>query len=688
MVDQGLRYRADTKGMPSASFRRLSARRVLAFGLLAGVAAHAAHAMFGFGGHAVDRFFEDWLLNALILATSAACLLRGLRVRAERLAWLVLGAAMLSWSGGFVYWTLFIVRDPTPPYPSPADALWLAYYPAAYVALVLIIRSRIREFQKSLWLDGLIGGLAVASFGAALVFGAVLSNTGGNATQIAINLAYPLGDMVLVAFVVSMFALTGWRPGRAGLLLGIGFALNAVGDSLWVHSYATGTYSHGSLTETIWPVATGLIALAAWQPAHRAPAVALSGPRILVVPVVSGIVALGVLISMRFAPLNDVALTLASATLLAVLARLVFTLREHLRLVEFSRGEANTDALTGLGNRRKFMSDLQARLLLASPAHPMTLALFDLDGFKAYNDTFGHPAGDALLTRLGHRLQVAVANPGVAYRLGGDEFCVLATGAESAATIQGAVQALTERGEAFAISNSYGAVVLDDQGCKPEDALRIADQRMYECKNGGRQSAGNQSKAVLVRALSERHPDLVSHNADVSRMAELVARQLNVPEDQLAPMHHAAELHDIGKVGIPDAILSKPGPLDPDEWAFIRRHTITGERIVAGAPALAEVGRLVRSCHERWYGAGYPDELAGEEIPMGSRIIAVCDAFDAILSERSYQSARSASAAMAELRSCSGSQFAPAVVDAFCAAMADDASPAGTGQLVSEAIPS
>jgi HD-GYP domain-containing protein (c-di-GMP phosphodiesterase class II) len=230
-------------------------------------------------------------------------------------------------------------------------------------------------------------------------------------------------------------------------------------------------------------------------------------------------------------------------------------------------------------------------------------------------------------------------------------------------------------------------VVLDDQDCKPEDALRIADQRMYECKNGGRQSAGNQSKAVLVRALSERHPDLVSHNADVSRMAELVARQLDVPDDQVAPMHHAAELHDIGKVGIPDAILSKPGPLDPDEWAFMRRHTIIGERIVAGAPALAQVGRLVRSSHERWDGAGYPDELAGEEIPMGSRIIAVCDAFDAMLSERPYQSGRSARQALAELRACSGTQFDPAVVDAFCTVMAEESLASGTRQLVSEAIP-
>ena len=646
----------------------------------------AAHATFGLGGPALDRFFEDWLLNGLILATSAACLLRGLCVRTERLAWLMLGAAMLSWSGGFIYWTLFIVRNPSPPYPSPADALWLAYYPAAYVALVLIIRSRIREFHKSLWLDGLIGGLAVASVGAALVFGAILSSTGGNATQIAVNLAYPLGDMLLVAFVVSMFALTGWRPGRAGLLLGLGFSLNAVGDSLWVYSYATGTYSHGSLTETIWPVATGLIALAAWQPTRRAATVPLSGPRVLAVPVVSGLVALGVLVSIRVVPLNDIALALASATLLAVLGRLVLTLREHLRLVESTRGEANTDALTGLCNRRKFTSDLHARLLLASPVHPVTLTLFDLDGFKAYNDTFGHPAGDALLTRLGHRLREAVGDRGVAYRLGGDEFCVLSAGAASAGTIEAAVEALTERGEAFAISDSHGTVVLEDEDGKPEDALRIADQRMYECKNGGGRSACDQSKAVLVIALSERHPDLSSHNADVSRMAELVARQLDVPDDQVASIVHAAELHDIGKVGVPDAILSKPGPLDPDEWTFMRRHTIIGERIIAGAPALAQVGHLVRSSHERWDGAGYPDQLAGEAIPIGSRIIALCDAFDAMLSERPYQRRRSMSEALAELRRCAGTQFDPAVVDAFRSVVADELARPG-GRQVTAAVP-
>jgi HD-GYP domain-containing protein (c-di-GMP phosphodiesterase class II) len=133
----------------------------------------------------------------------------------------------------------------------------------------------------------------------------------------------------------------------------------------------------------------------------------------------------------------------------------------------------------------------------------------------------------------------------------------------------------------------------------------------------------------------------------------------------------AAELHDVGKVAIPDAILNKPGPLNEDEWAFMRRHTLIGERIVAAAPALCGVAKLVRASHERWDGGGYPDGIAGENIPLGARIVAVCDAYDAIVADRPYRGARSSAAALAELRRCAGTQFDPAVVEAFAAALAD-----------------
>jgi diguanylate cyclase (GGDEF)-like protein len=352
------------------------------------------------------------------------------------------------------------------------------------------------------------------------------------------------------------------------------------------------------------------------------------------------------------------------------------------RSQEELRDAALTDSLTGLANRRRLMSDLDGAV---NDPHAC-LGLFDLDGFKAYNDTFGHQAGDALLMRLGHRLSESVAGHGVAYRLGGDEFCVLATGPESAATIEAAVGALTEQGGAFSIGSSHGTVVLGGEVRKPEDALRIADQRMYERKNGGRRSAGDQSKSVLVRALAERHPALTSESADVMRIAELIARQLGVPEDKLEPIRHAAELHDIGKVGIPDTILAKPGELDAAEEEFMRRHTLIGERIVTGAPALAQVGRLVRSTHERWDGKGYPDGLSAEAIPIGSRIIAVCDAFDAMMSGRPYKPGRSTSAAIVELRRCAGTQFDPAVIEAFCVVIADELASAAR-RLVAEALP-
>ncbi|HEX5910184.1 MAG TPA: HD domain-containing phosphohydrolase, partial [Thermoleophilaceae bacterium] len=139
-------------------------------------------------------------------------------------------------------------------------------------------------------------------------------------------------------------------------------------------------------------------------------------------------------------------------------------------------------------------------------------------------------------------------------------------------------------------------------------------------------------------------------------------------EDEVANVRHAAELHDVGKVAVPDDILSKPGPLDDEEFAFIRRHTLIGERIISAAPALSEVARLVRSSHERWDGTGYPDGLAGEEIPLASRIVFAADAFDAMTSTRPYNTPRSADEAIRELRACAGTQFDPVVVEAFRAA--------------------
>jgi len=340
---------------------------------------------------------------------------------------------------------------------------------------------------------------------------------------------------------------------------------------------------------------------------------------------------------------------------------------ENKRLLAASQMEANTDALTALPNRRALMHDLETQLAAAREEQPLILGLFDLNGFKQYNDTFGHPAGDALLSRVGDRLKRSLEGSATAYRMGGDEFCVLAEADASggAAIARRAASALSEKGEAFTIDCCYGVANLPKDAASPSEALRLADQRMYERK-AGRVSASRQTTDVLLKALSERSPGLSEHINEVAQLSAALATSLGLPEAEVKRIELAAELHDIGKVAIPETILNKPGPLDEEEWAFIRRHTEIGERIVTAAPSLAHTSKLVRSHHERYDGSGYPDHLAGEDLPFGARVIAVCDAFGAMTSQRPYSDAISVAEALAELRRCSGSDFDPTVVRAFC----------------------
>jgi len=333
--------------------------------------------------------------------------------------------------------------------------------------------------------------------------------------------------------------------------------------------------------------------------------------------------------------------------------------------------QAFHDQLTGLPNRRSMFADLERELSEVGEAAPLTFALFDLDGFKAYNDTYGHPAGDALLARLGHKLAGAVEGRGRAYRMGGDEFCVLGR-AEPGDLLELAAGALVEHGEGFDVTVSHGSVSLPAEAAVPEDVLRIADQRMYARKSvDSRASAGRQSTSVLLKVLSERNPELGIHLDEVALLCESVGKRLGLRDEDIAPVLQAACLHDVGKAAIPDEILHKPGPLSDEEWAFMERHTIIGERILVAAPALARASKLVRWSHERMDGTGYPDGLKGDEIPMGARVIAVCDSYDAMVSKRSYRLPLTHEAAIEELRRCAGPQFDPAVVEAFCAVLAE-----------------
>jgi diguanylate cyclase (GGDEF)-like protein len=331
--------------------------------------------------------------------------------------------------------------------------------------------------------------------------------------------------------------------------------------------------------------------------------------------------------------------------------------------------ELSTDPLTGLRNRRALMRELARVCEGASEDQPAFLWFFDLNGFKQYNDSFGHVSGDALLARLGEQLREVIAPHGSAYRLGGDEFCVLISEpvGDPHGLFQEARESLVDHGGAFTISASAGAVELPREADTPTRALRLADQRMYREKAMSREGGAELITAVLQAALAQRHPDLGEHSNDVAGDVKMLARKVGLDEDAIAMVVKAADLHDIGKLGIPDEILAKPGTLSEQEWEFMKRHTVMGEQIIAAAgPSFEQIAPLVRASHERWDGSGYPDHLKGEEIPLGARIIAICDSFRAMIADRVYKRAMPIEDALAELRRCAGTQFDPQLVEVFC----------------------
>jgi len=404
-----------------------------------------------------------------------------------------------------------------------------------------------------------------------------------------------------------------------------------------------------------------LLAVAAWLPANRQPRADAGSSDTLVLTAGAAGLALGLLVVAAFTSVTPLAVGLAAGALALGAARAALTHRENARILRATSVQAFSDPLTGLGNRRRLITDLDALFCHGGTG---TLAFFDLNGFKRYNDVYGHGVGDALLVRLAGALRESVNGSGTAYRLGGDEFCVLLEGHHPAQAqlLSLTRSALTERGAGFDVTTAVGHALIPDEAASPEAALRLADERMYNDKGRSQRSS---VRDVLMQLLTERTPELLEHASGVTAITAAVAAHFGLDAEGFDETMRAAELHDIGKLAIPDAILDKPGPLDSDEWSFMKQHPVIAQRILAAAPALRPVGAIVRASHERWDGGGYPDGLSGEAIPLPARIIAVCDAYDAMISDRLYQPARSHEEALAELRLHAGTQFDPAVVEAL-----------------------
>ena len=613
----------------------------------------------------------EWLYNSVLIGSAVLCFARARVRRSERAAWMFMGGALALYAAGNIYWVKVLSLLAEQPYPSIADALWLSVCPSFYVGVVLLVRARMPQLDSRLWLDGIIAALTTGAISAAVVLDALKVSTGGDTAVVATNLAYPLFDLVLLGTVVGVLAAGRGRLDRSWLFFGGGIAVFAVADAIYLLQVAKGTYVDDTLLDIGWLVAGLLVGLAAWQPAVNRRSTGDELPSIRI-PSVLALASLALLFYDHFERLNLLAVVLSTCALVAVLIRLSLTHRESRSNLVTTRTLARTDSLTALGNRLA----LHRALGLALDARePHVLLMLDLDGFKNYNDSYGHPAGDALLARLGARLAaVATAAGGGAYRVGGDEFCVLAAvpaGGSAGPLVDSARAALSEQGEGFEIGASAGYAALPGDAGDAEEALRVADRRLYAEKNSGRISARLQSAGVLRSAMTEWDPELTGHTDAVAALAVDLANRLGLDEDEIERLAIAAELHDIGKIAIPASILRKPGPLDSEEWEFVKRHTLIGERIVQSAPALAGVAGLIRSSHERWDGEGYPDRLGGSDIPLGAQIVFLCDAYAAMTSERCYKRQMSPVEATAELERNSGTQFSPAVVEAFLAAARD-----------------
>jgi diguanylate cyclase (GGDEF)-like protein len=397
-------------------------------------------------------------------------------------------------------------------------------------------------------------------------------------------------------------------------------------------------------------------------------------------------------------------LALPLVGLLALLARdRTRRIDRALELSEAYRGamrQARSDPLTALGNRLAWD---EALVRAAGETGPVSVILVDLDGLKRANDTRGHEFGDRLLQTMADVVRGSVRTGDVVARIGGDELGVLMLKTDEAGCRAVAARIRRRIGDAVVEGFALSAAVGHASRATAEevlDAARDADMHMYLEKRaeppwpfdgdevlargwsdriasmrGGTPRSAHGASAdacdVLLAALRERDEGLEQHLRDVADLAIAVAERLGVPAAQLDDVARAAKLHDVGKVAVPDAIVGKDGPLTAEEWEVMRRHPVIGERILGEAPGLADVARLVRASHERYDGRGYPDGLRGHEIPLGARILFVCDAYDAMTSDRPYREPMTHETALAELRANAATQFDPLVVDVFCAVVAE-----------------
>jgi diguanylate cyclase (GGDEF)-like protein/putative nucleotidyltransferase with HDIG domain len=599
-------------------------------------------------------------------------------------AWLLLGLSQVIYAAAdstfYIRHYILGLSD----FPSAADPLYLGHYPLVVAALLLLIRRRTPGRDLPSALDASVLAVVAAMLSWLYLIAPYARLEAPLLVKLA-SVAYPVMDLAMLAVALRLILGVGRRSPSFYLLTAYLLAIFTA-DTVYVLQQLDGSYQTGNFLDAIWLSGNLMLGAAALHPTMarlgEPSAVrdqSLGRVRIAALCAAALIAPVNLLVHNEDIPV----IALACAVLF------VLTIARLAGLVADQRRLAITDGLTGLHTRRFFEAQLPLETERARRAGG-SLAVFiaDVDRFKSINDRYGHPAGDRALVEIANRLRGASRAGDVLARYGGEEFALLVPEAgptelpsiaqrlrDHVASSPIAVSATSW----IAVTVSVGAACYPRHGENPADLIAAADRALYAAKSAGADRVvvgastpgdeGGDPAMVdyLCRVADQVDVCLSSyeHSRSISRWAMLLATELGCDAPTIRRAALAGRLHDIGKIVIPEAILTKPGALNDEEWRLMRDHPDYGFRLARTVPGFSTVAHVIRQHHERYDGSGYPQGLTGQAIRSEARLLAVCDSWAAMLADRPYQAALPVDRAREELRAGRGTQFDPDVVDLF-----------------------
>jgi diguanylate cyclase len=534
-------------------------------------------------------WLDNWGVAAFEIVASLMCMARAFVTKRNRLIPLVLGLGLMAWSLGDLALAFESIGGATPPTPSVADGFYLCFYPITYVALMLLVRRQLRGLNMATWLDGAVAGLGSAAVCAAFVFQGVMRSAGGGTAAVATDLAYPIGDLLLLVMVAGLTTVLPGRRRAQWLLLAGGYAVQCVGDTFNLFGSGIGATHVGvAFNAVAWPVSVLLVSTSVWLRTRPAEAITYERAPGFVLPGVATLGALLILLVGSLQHIDLAALVLAAGTLAVAGVRVGLSLGRLRSLTEARHTQAVTDQLTTLGNRRalfELLDGLAAAEAAGDEPREMAFLFVDLNRFKEVNDSFGHSVGDELLRQLGERLKRSLRGDDLLVRLGGDEFAVALMDADADYGATVAQRITAELEEPFMLASvrarigaSIGIAVMPTDATVGKDLLRCADLAMYRAKLDGKAFAiyqeeldghGNRMGMVedLRDAIANRElelhyqPQVDLVTGEVHAVEALVRwnhpRLGSIPPLEFLPLAEDADLMDLLTEMVLDTALSQ-----------------------------------------------------------------------------------------------------------------------------------